>query len=425
MTRRARIYIAIVSALGMLAMVVCCWKYFVSLQGIPFRVYGWQLLFLIGLCALCRSFPITIRKDQGLDLSVLAILSAFMMHGTAMAMVVYAVSSLITFERQSDGTVHSIYNISPVKTFFNTANIMIAILVPGLICRLLPWQPGDLSFPMVLLPTLVFSLLAFFLNYLILLLMFYLNGDMGLREAFKILLGLSTNVIAAMPLGLIIALVLAQPMGGWLTLILICPLMLARYAWKLYLDTSRHKDELITAFISAIEARDAYTQGHSTRVADYTEKIARQMGMKDKDIALLREGALLHDIGKIGVSDQILHKNGPLSAEEWVVMKQHPTIGTEIVAKVGLDERVVEIIQSHHERYDGSGYPNGKPIGECSLATRIMGVADAFDAMTSERPYRKGIPVDMAIEELCKGSGTQFDPAVVEVMVKLIREDAI
>jgi len=173
-----------------------------------------------------------------------------------------------------------------------------------------------------------------------------------------------------------------------------------------------------------MEARDPYTQGHSKRVGEYAERIARQMRRSAKELDRIREGALLHDIGKIGVSDLILHKPGPLTCEEWQAMKRHPAIGTDIVGRVGLEDAVLEMIRSHHERCDGTGYPDGRPSGELSLATRILAVADAYDAMTSDRPYRKGMSAAQALEELRRGVGTQFDADVVGAMLAVMDGEA-
>ncbi|MDD3334749.1 MAG: HD-GYP domain-containing protein [Eubacteriales bacterium] len=425
MNKRARVYIAVVITAGMIGLGMCLTVAITNWNNGFLTLQGGKLLVLTFLCAVCRSFPITIRKNQGLDLSVIAVLAAFLLTGMEATILMYAVSSLFTFDKQEDGRYHSIYNTSLQKSLFNISNIILAILIPGMVCRIFPWTPGDFSVPLVLGPTLVFTLLSFFFNYALLLVMFLLNGDISLTEAKKVLLGLTTNVIAAMPLGLIIALLLAMPMGPWLTLLMICPLLLARYAWKLYVDSCRHKDELITAFVSAIEARDEYTKGHSARVGEYAERIARKMGLSEKEIFWIREGALLHDIGKIGVSDQILHKNGRLTSAEWNEMKRHPLIGKEMVAKVGLDKEVIDLILSHHERYDGKGYPDGKPISLCAPAVRVMSVADAFDAMTTDRPYRLGMSIDAALQELRNGSGTQFDPTVVEAMASVMQTTEI
>ena len=419
MNRRCRAYIVAVSIIGMTMAVVSIRQFFLGLSGISFSEYGGNILFLIGLCAVCRSFPIIMKNDQQLDLSVIAVLAAFLLYGMETAVIVYLSSSLITFEKDG-GKFRCIYNTSLSKTLFNLSDIVIAIVIPGLICRLLPWQPGMFSFPMVLLPTLIFSVFAFVFNYMGLLLLFWLNGDIVPREMGKALAGLTSNVLAAMPLGLMISLLLSLPTGIWLTLVMICPLLLARYAWKLYLDATRYREKMLAAFVSSMEARDPYTQGHSKRVGEYAKRIAQQMRCSAKQMDSIREGALLHDIGKIGISDLILHKPGLLTREEREIIQQHPTIGVDIVGKVGLSDSVLEMVHSHHERFDGKGYPDGCFAGELLLSTRILSVADAYDAMTSDRPYRNGISLAQAREELQHGKGTQFDPDVVEAMLAVM-----
>lgn len=421
MNRRARAYATTVSIIGFVMAVACMWQLIVGLAGVPFQEYGWNILFLIGLCAVCRSFPIIMKNSQQLDLSVIAILAAFLLHGIEAAVLVYLSSSLITFEKDG-GKIRCIYNVSPGKTLFNLSNIVIAIVIPGLICRLLPWQPGIFQFPQVLLPTMIFSVLTFVFNYFGLLLLFLLNGDIVPREMGKSLAGLTLNVLAAMPLGLVISLFLSMPTGLWLSLVMIFPLLLARYAWKLYLDAIRNKEKLITAFVSSMEARDPYTQGHSQRVGEFAKQIARQMRCSATQMDNLREGALLHDIGKIGVSDLILHKPGTLTEEERDVIRRHTLIGIEIVGQVGLSDAVLEMIRSHHERYDGKGYPDGRLARELRLSTRILSVADAYDAMTSDRPYRSSITFTQARDELLRGKGTQFDPDVVDAMLGVMEQ---
>ncbi|NLI22680.1 MAG: hypothetical protein GX418_14175, partial [Clostridiales bacterium] len=276
MNRKARTYVGIMSLIGLALAVVSIRQFILGLAGVPFSQYGWNILFLIGLCAVCRSFPIIMKFDQQLDLSVIAVLAAFLLHGIETAVFVYLASSLITFEKDA-GKIRCIYNTSLSKTLFNLSDILLAIIIPGLVCRLLPWQPGTFVFPLVFLPTLIFSVLTFVFNYLGLLILFLLNGDIVPREMGKALAGLTSNVLAAMPLGLIISLLLSMPTGIWLALVMICPLLLARYAWKLYLDATRYREKLISAFVSSMEARDPYTQGHSQRVGEYAKLIALQM----------------------------------------------------------------------------------------------------------------------------------------------------
>lgn len=171
---------------------------------------------------------------------------------------------------------------------------------------------------------------------------------------------------------------------------------------------------------TALEARDEYTRGHSQRVSELSLMIGEQMGLGNEALEELRIGTILHDIGKIGVPDAILNKRARLTDEEFMVMREHPVIGYEICRPLMLSEGILMIIRNHHEKLDGSGYPDGLKGGELPLSLRIVCVADAFDAMSSRRPYR-GVMDPLHVQaELSKGAGTQFDPVVVEVLRELL-----
>ncbi|WP_264841735.1 sensor domain-containing diguanylate cyclase/phosphohydrolase [Caldinitratiruptor microaerophilus] len=169
---------------------------------------------------------------------------------------------------------------------------------------------------------------------------------------------------------------------------------------------------------AAIDARDPYTHGHSNRVAEYTVAIARQMGLSPQDIERLRYAALLHDIGKLGVDDRVLRKRGPLNAAERAAMMEHPVIGAQLLEKAGVFEEVMAGVRHHHEWYNGGGYPDGLAGEAIPLDARIIGVADAFDAMTSDRPYRPALSPAQALAQLQEGQGVQFDPIVVEAFAR-------
>jgi putative nucleotidyltransferase with HDIG domain len=169
----------------------------------------------------------------------------------------------------------------------------------------------------------------------------------------------------------------------------------------------------------ALDARDPYTAGHSRRVADYSVRIARAMGMDEAEMETLRIGAMLHDIGKIGVPDRILHKHEKLTDEEFSIIQQHPVTGKRILERIGRFEMYWPIVELHHENHDGSGYPHGLKREEIPLAARIVHVADAYDAMTSDRPYRQRMPEDKVRRILSECAGTQFDPVVTEVFLNI------
>jgi HD-GYP domain-containing protein (c-di-GMP phosphodiesterase class II) len=178
-------------------------------------------------------------------------------------------------------------------------------------------------------------------------------------------------------------------------------------------------DGTLEALVSALDARDRETKGHSIRVAKYMMEIAFHMGVTpgtDEWINMQR-GGLLHDIGKIGVSDTILHKPGPLTEDEWVDMRRHPRIGHDMIKDIGFLAGAAEIVMAHHERVDGKGYPRGLKAEEIPLGARIFVIADTFDAMTSDRPYRKALSPEVSREEIIRCSGTQFDPRCVQAFL--------
>lgn len=191
-------------------------------------------------------------------------------------------------------------------------------------------------------------------------------------------------------------------------------------------------DELRTDYLNivqtlalVVEAKDEYTRYHLERCRDYgvalTESIAPELNSPE-----LHYGFLLHDIGKIGVPEAILSKTGPLSNEEMRLMRTHPLIGVQIIAPMKriLSDRTIEVVRHHHERFDGSGYPDKLRGEEIPMSARIFAVVDAFDAMTTDRPYRRALPVEEAIRRLDAGSGYQFDPEVVGAFTKLMAERA-
>lgn len=177
----------------------------------------------------------------------------------------------------------------------------------------------------------------------------------------------------------------------------------------------------LESLATALEARDEYTKGHSQRVCDVSLLVGQRMGFGAEAMEELRIGTTLHDIGKIGVPDSILNKAGRLTEEEFERMKAHPVIGYEICKPLMLSEGVLMLIRNHHEKLDGSGYPDGLKGGELPLSLRVICVADAFDAMSSRRPYRNVMDTKMVVSELSRGAGVQFDPVVVEMLKDLLQ----
>lgn len=172
-----------------------------------------------------------------------------------------------------------------------------------------------------------------------------------------------------------------------------------------------------------VEAKDTYTRGHSDRVSEYSVLIGKKLGLDEKDIRRLRIGGLFHDIGKIGVPDNILQKDGKLSDNEYSEIKNHPTIGAHILSNATMFEDILPIVKHHHERYDGKGYPSQLKGEEIPYLARITTVADCFDAMTSKRVYRNSLPIDVVISEIEKNKGTQFDPTIADAFLDILKND--
>ncbi|MEW5921895.1 MAG: HD domain-containing phosphohydrolase [Bacillota bacterium] len=188
---------------------------------------------------------------------------------------------------------------------------------------------------------------------------------------------------------------------------------------RLYESLRRYYLSALQALTAALEAKDTYTRGHSVRVARLAQACARVLGLSDEEQEQLYLAALLHDIGKIGVPESILLKHGPLEPAEWDEVKSHPVVGVRIVEPAGFPPQVVAAIRHHHENYGGGGYPDGLAGEEIPLLARIIGVADAYDAMTSDRPYRRPRTAEEAKEELRRKAGRQFDPLVVEAFLRI------
>lgn len=205
-------------------------------------------------------------------------------------------------------------------------------------------------------------------------------------------------------------------------------LLLANRNYQEHLEeTVKEKtDELRDTFIGAIlslaealDAKDPYTNGHSKRVTDISEVLAAEAGLGLKMVEKIRLAGTLHDIGKIGVSENILNKNGKLTDEEFDIIKTHPARGEKIVEPFVRDDEIRAIIRHHHERYSGGGYPDGISGDDIHIGARIMGVADAYDAMTSDRSYRKAMTPDKAKSQLLANRGSQFDPEIVDLFFKV------
>ena len=210
---------------------------------------------------------------------------------------------------------------------------------------------------------------------------------------------------------------------GPFTLLFTClPLVIAQYTYLLRIKERKALLSSILQIVKVVEAKDVYTAGHSVRVAEYSEEIARGMGLNEYDIEILKNLANLHDIGKIQIDLSLLNKRGKLSDSDWKEIKRHPIVGYDIVKEITFLKDKADAVLYHHERIDGSGYPYGKKGDDIPLFAKILCVADSYDAMTTKRPYREALSREQAIFELKRNSGKQFDPVVCETMIEILEK---
>ena len=194
---------------------------------------------------------------------------------------------------------------------------------------------------------------------------------------------------------------------------------------KLYGEVTDAYMGAVRALAVAVDEKDHYTRTHSENVTKYAVAVSKELGFSQEKVKEIERASRLHDIGKIGIHDYILTKADKLTSEEWDEIRLHPSKGAKILEPLHFLGEIVDIIKYHHERYDGRGYPSSKEKGNIPLGSRIIAVADAFDAMTSDRPYRKSMGRDVAIEELKKNSGTQFDPDVVRAFLAVLEKHGV
>ncbi|HEY3979444.1 MAG TPA: HD-GYP domain-containing protein [Streptosporangiaceae bacterium] len=239
-------------------------------------------------------------------------------------------------------------------------------------------------------------------------------GQLSMESSLSLLLVSDLGFAA---LGLVLA-ALWSVMPGWVAaIIVLVPLFVARWAMGQFAEQQRAYAATMAALCQAVETKDFYTRGHSDRVSRGAAMVARQIGMRADRAEALTFAGMLHDVGKLGVPTKVLRKAGPLTEEEYAAIQLHPMRGLEIVREIGFLNEALAGIMHHHERVDGRGYPMGFAGDEIPEFARIIGVADAFDVITSTRSYRKARSIAEGVAELRKGAGTQFDPVIVAAFI--------
>jgi hypothetical protein len=272
-----------------------------------------------------------------------------------------------------------------------------------------------------LLAALLGTLVYFLLNLVFVSMIVLLRSGRPIREFLSKAetSGIWANLLTLAPLGWVMARMYELPGAGWWTAVLFAlPLFMIRLAYRRFLEMREMFTQTIGALAEAVDKRDPFTSKHSQRVRTISVDIGRQMRVSAGELEALEWGGLLHDVGKIGVPDNVLLKQGKLTREERITMNAHPVLGAQIIGPVDRLAPELPVIRHHHEWYNGSGYPDRLMGDEIPKLARILHVADAFEAMTADRPYRKALSTEQALGELRKFAGVQFDPEVVDAFVK-------
>ncbi|MEN6339521.1 MAG: HD-GYP domain-containing protein [Clostridiaceae bacterium] len=378
---------------------------------------------MLVIMLLCHMLPIYITADKTMEISFVAVIACVVTKGVALSIVLFAMSTVLAFLQDTKTRkYYSPWARAPLKELFNVSNVLVSNWIGGILYNwIVPNAGGQVFAWRVVFGAVVFSCVAIFVN-LVFFILYYKLSEKG---NFFVLLrdnigGILPNIVATIPLGLLIGYILTQSNAYLWMVLFMAPLMLARYSFKIYLDSHTILLRTIASLVEAIEAKDQYTRGHSQRVAYISNALCKALKCPKRFTDQVTMAALLHDTGKIGVDDAILRKPGPLTKEEYDIIKQHPVVGRRIIESINLPQAVNDAVLYHHRRFDGTGYPEeGPAAGELPLSAAILAVADCYDAMITDRPYRKGMTKDEARKIIEDVAGTQLDPKVVKVFMAI------
>jgi putative nucleotidyltransferase with HDIG domain len=318
--------------------------------------------------------------------------------------------------------------LSPSKLAFNVGEVILTTATPALLYVLLgaplfalhPVFSSGMVLPLGLVAT-----VGSFMNIAVVGLGTTVLYRESLRSVWKSTFSwMLPPQLALGFVGVAIAWILQSSAGLAGFALFVVPLLVARQTYQQSVLLRQAYADTISSMVAALEAKDVYTKGHSLRVAEYSVLIAGSLGMPPATVERIEYAALLHDLGKVGVSHRVLGKQAALTAAEYDEIKRHPGIGAHILSDVPYLADLVPLIAAHHERLDGSGYGQGLAGAEIPFEARILSVADAYDAMTSIRPYRDAMPHEAAVEQLLEGCGTQFDEGVVAAFRRALDEKA-
>ena len=411
MDRRATVVLTI---LALLILVAGCFAYFVGFK-------SWAGIVLVGLLAfLARFLDVSLQGEIVSPSSAIAVASLFLF-GTPQALFVLFLSLLgvIPFRRFSRFSKESLLGslASELGGFLGALTLYRYIFSSSLAGVSLS------SYSLELFLAIGAVFLGYFLTLNIVSLLNALILYSSARDAIRVLLSplyFGLHFIVGLSLLLLVPTYSAFGLLGFFLGLI--PLSVFFFATKLYLQTQEVYRQSLRSLVGVIEAMDPYTHGHSDRVAYLSLEIGKRMGLTQSRLQLLEYAAYLHDMGKVSIDPSILHKPASLTEEEWKVIKAHPEEGVEILRQVKFLKPILPWVEHHHEKANGTGYPGALSLEKTPVEARIITLADAFDAMTSNRPYRPALSFEETLKEIQKGAGSQFDPAIVRKLERLLKK---
>ena len=369
-------------------------------------------VFFLILSVFSEFIPVELPKGGHITIGFPVDFVLILVYGPALAMLV-AVSGLVIYEIIKGKS-------SWYKVVFDSSQYALSTGIAGLVYKYCGGMIGFQNFFKFIIPATLCALAYCFINLILVTMAISLDQRSRFtavwRTNFQEIL---PTYLAEAPLGFLMAIIYVQiGVGGILLFFL--PLLLARRSFELYTKMRKMYLETIRALVAAIDAKDPYTKGHSERVTQTSVALARELNLPEREIDNIEYAALLHDIGKIGIDERILGKNDELTGKEFERIKEHTIIGAKIIKPVDFLKDSYKAIYHHHEKYNGKGYPDGLKSEDIPILARIIAVADAYDAMDSDRPYRKKLNKDKILKELKDQSGKEFDPEVVKALISIL-----
>jgi putative nucleotidyltransferase with HDIG domain len=376
-----------------------------------------SIVIIAFLGIILESMEVHINKENSVTIGFAIGLVCIISFKPSVASLVLFTSSMLSVYKV-DGKIFHIFNSSFTKRIFNSSVYAIGGFLSSLAYFDIAKDSVSDFYGFNILGIIISTIIYIIINISVYSVLFSILHKESPLKLFREYLWVVFNFLGIAPIGIIMAISYKQ-YGLFALILFFGPLLLARYSFKLYLDMKAAYFDTINSLTQALEAKDKYTRGHSSRVAIYSELIGQELKLNQVYMENLKNAALLHDIGKIGISDSIIKKPGKLDFYESYEIKRHPEIGASIINNISFLKQSKLFVEQHHERYDGCGYPNGLSKDQIPLEAYILSLADTFDAMTSDRPYRLALTEEQALKIIISEKEKQFEPKTVEAFERL------